>query len=247
VNTDDIEFKEPINQISPSGTPEPIEPGKSRTVYEGDIVGRNIEPNRGGTIFIMGILSLAFCWPLGLVAWLMGRTDLANMRTGTTSSERKSLVQIGMFLGLVGMLIPIITIILLIIYAPKILDQFPPLEEMFKKHPLKAKHLSYVGLWRGNKGSKIVIRRDGTADFKSKSTSVTGGRVKIKGEALSIGIMGFGKEWHIDQPPKYTDDQWIMKLDGETFTRKAQESIVRKVSIPILIVSMRFTSFQTDS
>ena len=241
MSKDDIEFQESFERIGSSGAPEPIEPGRGRTPYEGEAVGWSIEPNRSGTIFTLGILSfcffwICFFWPLGLVAWLMGRTDLAKIRAGKMSSEGKSMIRVGMALGLIGMLLPILTIVCAIVYAPKIPDLFPPLEDMFRRQPLPPNHLVYVGEWRGNKHTKIVIRRDGTADFKTKSKTVTGGKVKIEGETLSISIMGFGEEWRIDQPPKYEDGIWIMKLNGETFTRKAQESIVLLSHLPLLVV-----------
>ena len=241
MSIDEIEFEKPFQQNGPSVTPEPIEPRRGRTPYESETVGWSIEPNRSGTIFILGILSfcffwICFFWPLGLVAWLMGRSDLAKIESGRMFSKGKSIIQVGMVLGLAGMLLSILAIVLAVVYTPKIPDLFPPLEDIFRKQPLPTNYLVYVGTWRGNKHTKIVIRSDGSADFKTKTKTVTGGKVKINGETLSISIMGFGEEWHIDQSPKYEDGIWIMKLNGERFTRKAQEYMVRKVSIPILIV-----------
>ncbi len=67
----------------------------------------------------------------------------------------------------------------------------------------------------------IRIRQNGNGDFRTEHTSVTGGRVIIDENELSIFILGLGHKWRIDSPPAVDDGQWTMKLDGQVFKRKA--------------------------
>jgi hypothetical protein len=63
-------------------------------------------PHRGGMILTFGILSivlLAGCGPIfGPMAWLMGNTDLAQIRAGTMEREGEGLTQAGRILGIVA-------------------------------------------------------------------------------------------------------------------------------------------------
>ena len=81
-------------------------------------------------------------------------------------------------------------------------------------------------MWIGNKGSIIRIRVDGRGDFRSGTTSITGGRVLVDGGSLSIGIMGLRKTWNIDRKPYLENGNWKMELDGETFKRKLSGLLV---------------------
>lgn len=229
---DDIEFRESFEQSGMSVSSTPIEPGGHYSHQEDDSTEWALKPNRSGTIFVFGLLSLLCCWPLGLVAYFMGRSDLAGIRSGRLSADGSGLIKVGMTLGVLGVLMIIISAVAAVFYAPKIPDQFPRLEEMFKREPLPANQLSYVGAWRGDDGTRIIIRRNGTGDFKTEHSKVTGGKVKIEGDTLSIGFMGITKTWRIEKPPKFDDGMWIMKLDEETFSRKAEESIARLGQYP---------------
>jgi hypothetical protein len=85
----------------------------------------------------------------------------------------------------------------------------------------------YTGEWRGNKGTFIRIRSDGSGDFRSSHTTVTGGIVRIDEATLSIGILGFSKTWHIDSQPHLGEGIWTMELDGEVFARKEEGLMVK--------------------
>jgi hypothetical protein len=50
--------------------------------------------------------------------------------------------------------------------------------------------------------------------------------VRISGDSLTIGILGISKSWHIQEWPYHRNNLWIMRLDGETFLRKAEDLMV---------------------
>lgn len=59
-------------------------------------------PHRGGTILTFGILGLLCCGFLGIAAWVMGASDLAEMRRGVMDSSGRSMTKAGMILGIVA-------------------------------------------------------------------------------------------------------------------------------------------------
>jgi predicted Zn finger-like uncharacterized protein len=74
-----------------------------------DAPRRDSEPHRGAMILVVGILSLVFvsmCGPvgviLGLVAWIMGRTDLRKIRAGLMDPEGEGPTQAGHICGIIG-------------------------------------------------------------------------------------------------------------------------------------------------
>ncbi len=68
---------------------------------------RYVTPHRGGMILTFGILAImGFCAPVfGPMAWVMGSTDLAQMRTGSMDREGEGLTQAGRILGMVATII----------------------------------------------------------------------------------------------------------------------------------------------
>jgi predicted Zn finger-like uncharacterized protein len=74
---------------------------------------RDAEPDRGTTVLVLGILSLASmmisCVPvgviLGLIAWTMGQTDLRKMKRGQMDDYGRSMTQAGWICGIVGTIV----------------------------------------------------------------------------------------------------------------------------------------------
>lgn len=75
----------------------------------------------------------------------------------------------------------------------------------------------YVGAWVGSDGATITIRSDGSADYKSGGTSVTGGSAQVseKEKTLKIGLLGLGPTFKIDKAPSGNE----MTLDGIVFKK----------------------------
>lgn len=71
-----------------------------------------LQPHRGGMILAFGILGLVLCFPFGLAAWFMGKTDIEGMNNGTVDPEGRGLVDAGRIIGLIGGLLGVIGILL---------------------------------------------------------------------------------------------------------------------------------------
>ena len=74
--------------------------------------------HRGGMVLTMGILALLcnlFAVP-GIIAWVMGRSDLKQMDAGYMDPEGRGLTQAGMILGIIGTSFVILGIVIWVIY-----------------------------------------------------------------------------------------------------------------------------------
>ncbi len=220
---------------------EPIEPGRSSESRPDETAQRKVRKNRGDLVVLMGIGSLFCCPPLGLLAWIMASADLKRVRAGEMSSEGLSALRAGRVLGIMGTLLFGVVLagsMLLVYRLPGSLSEMKGLlnqrlehfkknvQEDLKPHPLSKGQRVYAGVWVGNHGTYIRINRNGTGDCKYRKNNVTskqtGGRVRIEGGKLSIGIFGIYSTWRIDQPPTEIDGKWTMVLDGELLTRKSK-------------------------
>jgi len=71
----------------------------------------------------------------------------------------------------------------------------------------------------------LRIYPNGRGDYQGstgpgRTNSVSGGRVRIEGEKLSVGLFGIERSFHIDKPPARENGTWTMTLSGEVFTKK---------------------------
>ena len=75
----------------------------------------------------------------------------------------------------------------------------------------------FVGAWSAKDGSTITIRSDGSADYKSGSTTVSGGKAEVSEQekTLRISLLGIGPKLKIDKPP--ANDE--MTLDGVVYRK----------------------------
>lgn len=65
---------------------------------------------------VSGILSYIFCpVVLGIVAWIMGKKELAAIDRGESPEAGRSLAKIGMWLGIVNVILSVIGIIIWVI------------------------------------------------------------------------------------------------------------------------------------
>ncbi|MFH1114572.1 MAG: hypothetical protein V1792_11675 [Pseudomonadota bacterium] len=186
--------------------------------------------NHADLVLLFGILSLFLCAPLGIIAWIMGSADLRKIRAGILPPVKVGSLKVGRALGITGTVLFAVALVLGV-FAVKQGLQFPNrglggISGFSRPDPLPPAHIAFAGEWYGTRGTVIKIRRDGTGDFKSLHTGVTGARVDIANDSLSIGLFGLTKSWHIDRPPHVKDGVWIMKLDGEEFVKRAEGLLV---------------------
>jgi len=66
---------------------------------------RYVAPHRGGLILTLGILGWVTCPILSIMAWVMGTSDLREMRRGRIDPDGMGLTQAGQILGMVYSLI----------------------------------------------------------------------------------------------------------------------------------------------
>ena len=78
-------------------------------------------PHRGGMILAFGIISLVLFQCLvglvfGILAWIMGNSDLKGMADGEVDPEGKQLTQVGRILGIVGLAISLAYMLFIVAY-----------------------------------------------------------------------------------------------------------------------------------
>ena len=75
-------------------------------------------PHRGGMILAFGLIGLigghfaGFPFIFGIIAWVMGNADLAEIRAGRMDPEGESMTQTGKILGVIATILAVVYIIL---------------------------------------------------------------------------------------------------------------------------------------
>ena len=95
----------------------------------------------------------------------------------------------------------------------------------------------YVGSWTGSDGTTMTIRSDGSADYKSGSSSVSGGGVTIDEAAktLKITFASLGPTFKIDKAPdgnQMTLDGVVFKKGGSSDSKSDLKSDISTPEIP---------------
>jgi predicted Zn finger-like uncharacterized protein len=74
--------------------------------------GRYLQPHRGSTILVLGILSLVIL-PIvfGPIAWIMGNNDMREIRAGRMDPEGEGNTNAGRICGMIGTILGIISIV----------------------------------------------------------------------------------------------------------------------------------------
>ncbi len=64
-----------------------------------------MKPDRSALVLVLGILSIIVCAPIGIAAFIMGRSDLREIDAGDRDPQGRGLTQAGMICGIVGMVL----------------------------------------------------------------------------------------------------------------------------------------------
>jgi hypothetical protein len=96
--------------------------GRARAVaWDDEPPRRDWEPDRGGLVLTLGVLSLVFALSCGLIglivgiaAWAMGQGDLARMRARTMGPGGYGLTQAGWVCGLIGTVVSAVWMLFLL-------------------------------------------------------------------------------------------------------------------------------------
>jgi hypothetical protein len=197
---------------------DPIQPGNGSTTELAPL-SSPADRGRAGLVLFLGMLSLFMCGPIGVIAWIMANADLRRIREGKLSPRQSGTLRVGRAFGIVGTLVFVVGVVAVAVLIQRGLPTF---EGWATTRPLAPEQVVFSGEWFGNRGTYIAIRANGSGDYRSRNSTVRGGRVVIDDDLLSIGIMGWAKKWHIDKRPYLEDGTWNMKLDGEIFRRKTE-------------------------
>ncbi len=66
-----------------------------------------LRPHRGGAVLALGILGLLVCFVLGIIAWVMGKSDLREMDAGRMDPSGRGTTQAGKIMGMIATLLPL--------------------------------------------------------------------------------------------------------------------------------------------
>lgn len=69
-------------------------------------------PHRGGMILAFGIIGILCCMPFGIAAWVMGASDLSEIRAGRMDPSGESMTRVGMILGIVSVGLAILWVLI---------------------------------------------------------------------------------------------------------------------------------------
>ncbi len=107
VNTSWLHADTVYPALSEARKPTPVAPSRP--------VERYIAGHRGGLILALGIISWAVSCPIfGICAWVMGSSDLREMRAGRMDATGAGLTQAGQ---IIGMLHAMLTIVVIVIFV----------------------------------------------------------------------------------------------------------------------------------
>lgn len=74
-----------------------------------------MEPHRGTTVLVLGILGLVVCQVCGIVAWVMANKDLPKMEAGTMDPEGLGQTKAGKICGIISVILLAIIIVIYVL------------------------------------------------------------------------------------------------------------------------------------
>jgi hypothetical protein len=74
-----------------------------------------MRPHRGVLVLVFGILGLVCCVILGIIAWVMGSSDLREMDAGRVDPSGRGLTQAGKICGIISVALTILGIVISIL------------------------------------------------------------------------------------------------------------------------------------
>jgi predicted Zn finger-like uncharacterized protein len=87
-------------ELPPGAYEAPQRPRRPRRV--------DLKPHRGALILVLGILSIVVCGFLGPAAWIMGSSDLKEIRAGRMDSEGEATTNAGRICGIIGTFVQLV-------------------------------------------------------------------------------------------------------------------------------------------
>jgi hypothetical protein len=73
-----------------------------------------MEPHRGTTVLVLGILGLVVCQICGIIAWVMANSDIPKMEAGAMDPEGLSQTKAGKICGIISV---VLLAVIIVVYA----------------------------------------------------------------------------------------------------------------------------------
>jgi len=70
-----------------------------------------MQPHRGTTILVLGILGIVLCQICGIIAWVMANKDLAEMAAGRMDPSGEGTTKAGKVCGIISVVLLVIGIV----------------------------------------------------------------------------------------------------------------------------------------
>ena len=74
-----------------------------------------LKPNRATLVLALGIVGLLCCGPLGIVAYIFGKNDLAEMDAGMMDPSGRGTTNVGRILGIVAIVFLVIQVVYILV------------------------------------------------------------------------------------------------------------------------------------
>lgn len=109
--------QDPIQLVS-QANPDSFGATQSKTAHFVGSPTQHSVAHRGGLILTMGIMSIVCNFALipGILAWILGRADLRQMRAGQMDRSGEGITQAGMIMGIIMTVMAAISVVLVILY-----------------------------------------------------------------------------------------------------------------------------------
>ncbi|MCG8602581.1 MAG: hypothetical protein MI807_20725 [Verrucomicrobiales bacterium] len=75
-----------------------------------------MEPHRGTTILVLGILGIVLCQICGIIAWVMANKDIPKMEAGTMDPEGLGQANAGKICGIISVILLALGLVFAVIY-----------------------------------------------------------------------------------------------------------------------------------
>ena len=77
---------------------------------------QTLRPHRGGLILALGILGLVCCFICGIIAWVMGNSDLKEMAAGRMDPSGQGMTQAGKICGMISVILQIVGLVIWLLF-----------------------------------------------------------------------------------------------------------------------------------
>jgi hypothetical protein len=104
----------PASSALPGATPT-TPPAYSPGAAMPGMLPAGVQPHRGTTILVLGILGLVCCIICGIIAWVMGNNDLRQMAAGTMDRSGEGATKAGKICGMISVLLALAGILFYVV------------------------------------------------------------------------------------------------------------------------------------